>query len=292
MPSRIPSLNWLRVFEAAARTSSFTRAAETLNMSPPAVGQQIKALEEHLGRELFTRGPRSVTLTEAGRAFLPSVAQSLHTVEVATNNLFGSRERQTLTVQCSLMLACGWLAPRLPGFQIQHPEIQVNLMTGILEEEFNRAGADLRILFGVSAARHEDADPLFGETLYPVAPPEIADQIRSAGDLAHWPLVEIATHRANWFAILPPHGPEPRFTYTDTTVAALAIAASGAIALAREPASGALPTRHGLVRCLPDLEAKGVQAYSLVRPGGAPLSKAARSFRNWLLEEASQSSRS
>ena len=78
MARRIPSLNWLRVFEAAARAGSFARAAETLNISPPAVGQQIRALEDHLGRALFERGPQSVMLTEAGRAYLPAGAQALH----------------------------------------------------------------------------------------------------------------------------------------------------------------------------------------------------------------------
>ncbi len=69
MASRVPSLNWLRVFEAAARTESFARAAEQLNMSGAAVSQQVKALEQHLGAQLFQRQAHAVRLTEAGRAY-------------------------------------------------------------------------------------------------------------------------------------------------------------------------------------------------------------------------------
>ena len=88
MTSRIPSLNWLRVFEAAARTQSFARAAEQLNMSAAAVSQQVKALEGHLGSALFQRHAHAVSLTEAGRAYLPSVQQSLLMLGNATDGLF------------------------------------------------------------------------------------------------------------------------------------------------------------------------------------------------------------
>jgi len=81
MRRSIPSLNWLRVFEAAARGESFARAAELLNMSTSAVSQQIKALETHFGTALFKRGPKHVELTDAAHAFLPVVRQSLSTVE-------------------------------------------------------------------------------------------------------------------------------------------------------------------------------------------------------------------
>ena len=81
MASRVASLNWLRVFEAAVRSESLARAAVPLNMSPAAMSQQVRALEEHLGRALFQRGAQSVMLTEAGRAYLPPVQQALGTLD-------------------------------------------------------------------------------------------------------------------------------------------------------------------------------------------------------------------
>lgn len=289
--SKIPSLNWIRVFEAAARTDSFAKAGEILNMSPSAVSQQIKALEGYLERPLFTRGPKSVALTEAGATFLPVVVQSLNAVETAAAGLFGDRDHQTLTVLSTLLLANGWLARRLPRFRAAHPEIQLTLLTAIYQEDTVRV-ADLTISFGVPPRKSEESDTLFGERLYPVAPPEIARQIRSAHDLARWPLIEVATHRANWFAHLPDPAPEARFIYTDNSTTAYALAASeGAIALARDPASEGLPERHGLVPCLTGAEMDGVQFYSLIYPAQSALSAAARSFRTWLQQEVEASLR-
>lgn len=279
-------MNWLRVFEAAARTGSFVRASELLNMSSPAVSQQIRALEGALGRKLFERGPRSVVLTDAGKAFLPTVASALHSVESATANLFGWPQNASLTVQCSLMLAAGWLAPRLPRFSAAYPEIRLNLASVIHDEEFDANKADLRIAFAMPPKPFEKGEPLFGEKIYPVAKPEIAAELRCPADLAKFPLVEIATHRANWWSFLPAEGPKPRFIYADNTLTALALARSGAIALAREPASGDLPAIHGLVHCAAFSPLPGVQGYTLISAGPANLSPAAAQFREWLLAEA------
>ncbi len=286
-PPQIPSLNWLRIFEAAARHGSFARAAETLNMSPSAVSQQIRALETFLGRPLFTRGPRSVTLTAAGHSFLPVIARSLHQVEVATGNVFGDRQRKPLSISCTLILASGWLAGRLPDFQARHPDIQLSLTTARLDNEYRRQDADLTILFGLPPEPFEDSDPLFGEILCPVAPPEIAARIKTPEDLAVFPLVEVATHRANWQALLPADA-TPRIQYTDNTLTAFAIAAGGSVALDRRPATGDLAQRFGLVPCLQDQAISGVQSYSLVYPARPALRAPARAFRDWLLMQAQQ----
>jgi len=285
MVSRVPSLNWLRVFEAAARTGSFARAAETLNMSRPAVSQQIQALESSLNRQLFKRGARSITLTEAGKAYLPTVAQALHAIETASTNLFGGQQTTPVTVQCSLMLATGWLAPRLPDFTRQHPDTRVNIATGIREEDFSADKADLRIVFGMPPSPYEDSDTLFGETIYPVALPEVAAEIGGPADLLRFSLVEIASHRTNWWSFLPADAPEPRFIYTDNSMTALALARTGAVSLARAPASGDLPAAFGLVRCAAFADARGVQEYRLLHSGSAQLSPAARHFRDWLLTQ-------
>ncbi|MEM7743311.1 MAG: LysR family transcriptional regulator [Pseudomonadota bacterium] len=289
MARRIPSLNWLRVFEAAARAESFSQAAEVLGLSAPAVGQQIKALETHLRTALFVRNPQSVTLTQAGRAYLPAVAQALHGIETTTANLFGEPGRFPLSVRCSLLLATGWLGPRLAGFRADHPDIALRLSTTINDADTSVSGADLRIVFGLPPAPNEDSDPLFGETLVPVAPPDIARQIETPGDLVRWPLIEIATHRANWAWLLPADGPAPQITYADNTLTAFSIAAGGAIALDRQVATGRLAESFGLERCLEDARIPGVQGYTLVYPARTALSRPARIFRNWLLEEVANS---
>lgn len=283
---RIPSLNWLRVFEAAARAGSFARAAEALNMSPPAVSQQIRALEGYLGRPLFARGPRSVALTETGHAFLPVVGQSLHSVEVAAAALFGDRARRLLTVEATLVFATGWLARRLPAFRAAHPDVQLNLLTAVHGGEYRRRDVDLAIGFGAGPLAFEDGDTLFGEVLTPVAPPEIAAAVQAPADLADHLLIEVSTHRANWLALLPEGGPAPRIAHTDNTLTAFAIAAAGAIALDRAPATDGLYRRFGLVPCLPGHQIAGVQNYSLVYPARTALSAPARAFRAWIIDEA------
>jgi len=287
---RIPSLNWLRVFETAARFESFARAAEALNMSPPAVSQQIRALEGYLGRGLFERGPHSVRLTEAGRAFLPAVAQALHSVETTAASLFGDPGGQPLTIRVSLMLTCGWLASRLPGFHTAHPGVRLTLASGLHDADFLRRGADMQITFGMPPGPGEEGDPLFGETFYPLARPEIADGIRSLHDLVRHDLYEIVTLRTNWLQILALAGvrsePEMRLSHVDSSLIAFAMAGAGAgVALARAPATDDLERLHGLAPCLPGFTMKGTQSYHLVYPARSGLSRAARSFRDWLLAE-------
>lgn len=287
---RIPSLNWLRVFAAAARSGSFARAAEALAMSPPAVSQQIRALEGYLGRPLFERGARSVRLTEAGRAFLPVVSNALASVETTAASLFGRADARTLSIRVSTMLACSWLAARLDAFARAHPNVLLTIATDTSEETFRRRDAELTITFGQPPGPGEEGDVLFGERLCPVACPAIAAQVREPADLARLPLIEVTSHRANWWRLLPEPdrlSAPPRFAYVDTTVLALALAgAGGGVALARAPASDALVTLHGLEPCPPGLAVAGEEAYHLVYAARDRLSPAAAAFRAWLLDLA------
>jgi len=286
--TRIPSLNWLRVFEAAARTESFARAAAELNMSAPAVSQQVKALETHLGAALFTRHAHSVRLTEAGRAYLPSVQTSLVSLETSTSGLFGRARAERLYVQAVHIFAQGVLAPLFTDFAARHPDISLMLTTGNAVGDFAHAFSDLKIIFGAPSAFGSSHDLLMGETLFPVARPDIAAKIRSPADLLGHPLLEVATHRAGWphvFETLRILGAGARFTMVDSTVMAAALAGHGAgIALARAPASDPIMQAQGLVPCLPDVAVPGLEFYHLVYPDAGALRRPARVFRTWLME--------
>ncbi len=288
MSLRVPSLNWLRVFEAAARTESFARAALQLNMSAAAVSQQVKALETHLGTPLFHRHAHAVTLTEAGRAYLPSVQQSLLMLETATSGLFGDSRSQQLYVQSVLLFAHGILAPRLGTFQDLHPKINLVLSTGNSAMDFSNQFTDLQIVFGNPATYNADGDRLMEEVLWPVAPPDLADQIREPKDLLQHTLIEVATHRAGWpylFDALQVLPGSARYMFADSTVMAVALSAAGlGIALARAPASDAILQNSGLVRCLPEVAVVGQEAYHLTYPDRGALRPAARRFRSWLLD--------
>lgn len=288
MTSRVPSLNWLRVFEAAARTESFARAGRALHMSAAAVSQQVRALEDHLGQPLFQRRAHSVVLTEAGRAYLPSVQQSLQLLEAATDGLFGTRAEQPLYVQSVLLFAQGILAPRVEAFARACPDIRLLLSTGNIQSDFIGRYSDLQIVFGLPDAYGADHDRLMGETLYPVAAPEVAASILLPEDMLAFPLIEVATHRAGWPHVLdalrlPAHG--ARLSYADNTVMAATLAAhGGGIALARAPASDVAIRQAGLVPCLSETGIAGRDAYFLVYADRATLRPAARQFRDWLLD--------
>lgn len=291
MRPRIPSLNWLRVFEAAARLQSFAAAARELNMTASAVSQQVRALEGHFGSDLFTRGARSIALTETGRAFLPSVQNSLRLVETTAGSLFGSRARTSLTVQVVTVMALSWLAPRLTAFRADHPEILLTVTTENGVENFTRGDADLRIYFGDGPIGRAKDETLCGEMLYPVAIPAIAGSVGAASDLVQWPLIDVMAHRSGWLQVIEALDPgldvpETNLIFVDNTPLAFAIAASGGgIALARAPITNGLMDRFGLTPCLGDFPGIENHGYRLAHAGLDALSPAARTFRAWLLSE-------
>ena len=284
---KIPSLNWLRVFEAAARMENFARAAEILDMSTSAVSQQIKALEQHLGEQLFERGARHVELTDAGHAFLPAVRQALRTVEETATSLFGQEKENTLVLQVVQLFMTGWLAPRLTDFAGRHPRVQLHLTVAYRDQDVQRAGAELKILFGPVHRSWAQCDRLFDETIYPVASRELMQSVNNVDDLLQQHLIQISTHRVNWNQILQSAGvdsiPARQFCFTEDTTTALTLAASGyGIALARSPTSDDLVDKLGLVRC-PVEGLASSEAYYLVYQNVESLSSAAVQFREWLL---------
>lgn len=288
---RIPSLNWLRVFEAAARSESFADAAKILNMSPAAVSQQIKALESHLQAPLFERGPKSVKLTEAGTSFLPTVRRSLLSVEATAASIFGHAAGASVTIQSNLIFAASWLIDHLGDFEEKHPDIQVHIMGDYLDADVRRQGADLFVMFGFPPNGLGSSDRLFGEVIFPVAKPEVAKTIRKPADLLNHTLIEISSHRTNWFQLFGTVGEidlsNARFCFSDTSELSLTMAAAGrGIALARAPATDARVRDFGLVPCLDNFQADGTDAYHLMYRSLETLSPAARIFRDWMIEKA------
>lgn len=291
MSRRIPSLNWLRVFEAAARSQSFAAAARELHMTASAVSQQVRALEGHLGARLFARRARGISLTETGRAFLPSVQSSLRLVETTAGSLFGGRRRAPLTVQVVAVFAMSWLAPRLAAFRAGHPEILLTITTDNRFEDVVRGGVDLRIYFGDRPRGQAGDETLCGEMLFPVAIPTIAGSIGSASDLVQWPLIDVTAHRSGWLQVVDALDPgldvpDTNLIFVDNTPLAFAIAASGGgVALARAPITNGLMERFGLMPCFADFAGIENHGYRLAHGGVDTLTPAARTFRTWLLTE-------
>lgn len=129
MEPRLPPLNALRAFEAAARLGSFSAAAEILFVTHGAISRQIRALEEWLGVSLFDRRGRRVVLTESGREYYHAVQSAFHTIAGATRRVTESGAKRRITIDALPTFTMHWLLPRLTRFQMRHPAVELNLIT-------------------------------------------------------------------------------------------------------------------------------------------------------------------
>src|SRR5690242_13078656 len=129
MTRRLPPLNALRAFEAAARHLSFSRAADEMHVTPAAVSHQVKALEARLGVVLFRRLTRGLRLTDEGQMLLPELRGAFDRMSQALDRIGAGARGGTLTISTGTTFAFTWLVPRLPRFQAMHPALEVRLMT-------------------------------------------------------------------------------------------------------------------------------------------------------------------
>jgi len=191
---RLPSLDLLKGFEAAARLLSFTRAGEELHLTQSAVSRQIKDLEEQLGVTLFERRHRALALTEAGRALFPAAAQVLQAMRAATDRLRALSARRALAVTTTHSFAALWLIPRLARFTRAHPGVDVRIAADTRVQDLEREGLDIAIRHGAASLAGPNALRLFGERVFPVCSPKLlADPKRplhQPADLRHHVLLQ------------------------------------------------------------------------------------------------------
>lgn len=173
MTARLPSLNGLRAFEAAARHLSFTLAASELNVTQTAISHQIRRLEEELGIRLFVRQNRALALTPEARDYLPGVRAAFNDLRLATDRLLRKDDDKVLTVSTLASLAAKWLLPRLTDFQEQHPGIDVRITTSTSLVDFQRDDVDAAIRYGRGQWPGLRADWLMADELFPVCSPSL-----------------------------------------------------------------------------------------------------------------------
>ncbi|MEZ2144315.1 transcriptional regulator GcvA [Bradyrhizobium sp. DN5] len=198
MTARLPSLNGLRAFEAAARHLSFTLAAAELNVTQTAISHQIRRLEEELGIRLFVRQNRALALTPEARDYLPGVRAAFNDLRLATDRLLRKDDDKVLTVSTLASLAAKWLLPRLTDFQEQHPGIDVRITTSTSLVDFQRDDVDAAIRYGRGQWPGLRADWLMADELFPVCSPSLLrgdKPLRRPEDLRNHPLLH--TSNAN-----------------------------------------------------------------------------------------------
>lgn len=188
MTARLPSLNGLRAFEAAARHLSFTQAAAELNVTQTAISHQIRRLEEELGLQLFVRKNRTLALTPAARDYLPGIRAAFADLRQATDRLLQRNSGPVLTVSTLASFAAKWLLPRLATFQEAHPGIDVRITTSTEVIDFRRDNVDAAIRYGRGHWPGVHATWLMADELFPVCSPALRDgarPLRRPEDLAH-----------------------------------------------------------------------------------------------------------
>ncbi|MGY3620498.1 transcriptional regulator GcvA [Bradyrhizobium sp. USDA 10063] len=173
MTARLPSLNGLRAFEAAARHLSFTQAAAELNVTQTAISHQIKRLEQELGVRLFVRQNRALTLTPKAAEYLPGVRAAFNDLKLATDRLLRREDDHVLTVSTLASLAAKWLLPRLSTFQEAHPGVDVRITTSTSLVDFQRDNVDAAIRYGRGQWQGLRADWLMADELFPVCSPTL-----------------------------------------------------------------------------------------------------------------------
>ena len=200
MRQRLPPLNALKAFEAAARHESFTRAAAELFVTQGAVSHQVKALETELGVKLFNRERQRLVLTEAGREYLAVVRDALDRIALGTERLLQRQTAGVLTVSTSPDFAAKWLVHRLGKFAEAHREIDLRVSATLHHVDFAREEVDMAVRHGDGNWLGLDTVRLSTEQLFAVCSPKLLSGRRRLGkpsDLLKYPLIHMDS-RADW----------------------------------------------------------------------------------------------
>ncbi len=289
---QLPPLNAVRTFEAAARHLSFNNAAGELNITPSAVSHQVKTLEEYLGVKLFHRLNRQVALTTEGGEYLPPLRAALDQIDGATRRVLAASKSGPLVISVAPSFATRWLVPRLPGFQIAHPDIEVRPIIAVKLADFESSDTALAVRFGQGDWPGLTAHKLMTEDVMPVCSPELLEvgpPLAVPGDLARHTLLHVIPRMGEWRSWLSIAGvtdvdPErgPRFENVSMAIDA-AINGLGLAVTDRRLVEHDL--ERGRLIAPFDIELPVNGGYYLVYPedrGGDPRIAA---FRDWLLGE-------
>lgn len=299
MNRRLPPLNSLRAFEAAARHLSFKRAAEELRVTPAAISQQVRTLEEYCGNALFRRLTRALRLTEAGEAALPALREGFDKLAEAAAAMRAERRVGILTVSVPPSFGAKWLVPRLERFRTAHPELDVRIDATDALTSFAEDGVDVALRYGRGVYRGLVAERLMGEVAFPVASPELIERgppLKRPEDLRRHTLLHVQWRSddeaaPNWRMWLRAAGVEgvdvergPRFSLESMAIEA-AIEGQG-VALVSGTLVAADLAAGRLVRPFPPSVCEATAfAYYLAYPEAKAGDARVTAFRDWVLAE-------
>ncbi|GBQ24002.1 LysR family transcriptional regulator [Gluconacetobacter sacchari DSM 12717] len=287
----LPPTLLLHSFEAAARLQSFTAAARELHLTQSAISRHIRALEQQLGAELFVRDRQTVRLTLAGAAYAREIRDALRHIATATLGFRANPTGGTVNLGVLPTFGAHWLAPRLPDFMGEHPDITINLMSRPLPFDFSGDTLHAAIHFGAAEWTGADMDFLMSEQIVATCSPALLARhaFRTPADLLEAPLLHLVSRPDAWERWFAAQGLEAQKVHgmlcdQFTFIAQAAAAGAGVALLPRFLVSDLLES--GRLVELPGRTLHSDGAYYLAYPqnhgGYGPL----QTFRAWLLKTA------
>ena len=277
----------------AARCLSFTEAARAFGVTQGAVSQQVKQLEAWLEQPLFHRDGRKLSLTDAGRAYLPVVRTAFDQLTAGTEELFGGGHDGPVNVRVTSSLTYVWLLPRIQSFMELHPSIALRLVTDPDPGSFSEEGIDIGIRYGDGHWPEAQARRLFWEKLFPVCSPKLRRHgpgLRHPRDLTHYRIIHVVGEPENWQMWLHAAGVEGQSLdqglQFDLHMMATQAAIDGiGVALGLSPMVDDALADGRLVRPF-DTEIPARDAHYVVTPLRVEIRPQVEAFRQWLLNEA------
>ncbi|MCP3710912.1 transcriptional regulator GcvA [Paraburkholderia sp. CNPSo 3274] len=294
-------LNAMRAFEASARHQSFSAAAAELNVTPAAVGQLVRSLEDWLGTPLFVRGSGGrarLVVTEVAERALPDIRAGFDRLSLGLERLKEGSANGVLTVTVSPAFAAKWLLPRIDRFQAAWPDTDVRLDTSLKLLDFVAQGVDIGVRYGAGAWPGLAAEKLMDEEIYPVCSPAVrrAGKWRAPRDLTRAPLIHdlsVDSHAgfASWPAWFESVGvtlaSASRGMKINNSAAVLQAAIDGhGVALARSVMARDDLAAGRLVRLFPEVAFTSALAYYVVYRHECASLPRLTAFRDWLKDEA------
>ena len=293
----LPPLDYFVAFEAAAKQGSFARASTDLHISETAISRKVRLLEQHYNLTFFTRGHRSITLTEQGAELLVAVQKSLNILRDVSKDMVAFDASNTVTLAATNSVAALWLMPRMSEFNRNNDRLKIMLVASDSDSECMSDRMDLTILRGDGKWPGFDARLLFGETVFPVCSPDYLSTHPQAADAAELPFLDLIevdsshTEWMNWRTWLTRQGggnePLDQAAYFNTYPLAIQAAVDGlGVALGWGHLVDHLLASGKLVRPAGDQQVRTTSGYYLlVNRKKAPF-HGQEIVENWLIEQS------
>lgn len=289
--SHLPLLA-LRAFEATARHLSVSKAAVELCVTPGAISQQVKQLEETIGVALLQRSGRAIELTDAGQVLRPQLTQALDVMSLAIDSISRSRSHKTLKLTLLPTLAEKWLMPRLARFHGAHPELDIQIMTSFRDVDLETEGVDMASWIGTGLPPGVAGVRLFDDEFLPVCSPALlrgGPRLRWARDMAAFTFLHSVPRIDDWHQWLtlagePDLKPANSLSFGNSSLAIQAALDGVGVAMVQHEYVKAHLAAGSLVVPF-DLKARGRNGYYLGWSARRPASTAFTLFRDWILAE-------